>query len=130
MQIFLPQIHVCLGGSWKESLLELSGGQRSLVALALVLSLCMFKPAPFYILDEVDAALDLSHTQNMGVIIKQRFKGTQFVCVSLKEGNEERNTLPTQFNTQCASFNFKCYYLLNLCIRNVHQRKHTLSSNF
>jgi structural maintenance of chromosome 2 len=67
-------------------LLELSGGQRSLVALALVLSLCMFKPAPFYILDEVDAALDLSHTQNMGVIIKQRFRGTQFVCVSLKEG--------------------------------------------
>ena len=36
---------------------------RSLVALSLVLSLLLFKPAPLYILDEVDAALDLSHTQ-------------------------------------------------------------------
>jgi len=79
-------IHVCLGGIWKESLSELSGGQRSLVALALVLALCLFCPAPFYVLDEVDAALDLSHTQNIGVIIQQRFKDTQFVCVSLKDG--------------------------------------------
>jgi len=80
------QIHVQLGGVWKESLTELSGGQRSLVALSLVLSLCMFNPAPFYILDEVDAALDLSHTQNIGVVIQQQFKGTQFICVSLKDG--------------------------------------------
>ena len=36
---------------------------RSLVALSLILSLLLFKPAPLYILDEVDAALDLSHTQ-------------------------------------------------------------------
>ena len=35
----------------------------SLVALSLVLSLLLFKPAPLYILDEVDSALDLSHTQ-------------------------------------------------------------------
>lgn len=38
------QIHVQLGGVWKESLSELSGGQKSLVALALVLSLCMYNP--------------------------------------------------------------------------------------
>ena len=38
-------------------------GHRSLVALSLILSLLLFKPAPVYILDEVDAALDLSHTQ-------------------------------------------------------------------
>ncbi|ODN04566.1 Structural maintenance of chromosomes protein 2 [Orchesella cincta] len=79
-------IHVQLGGVWKESLTELSGGQRSLVALSLVLSLCMYNPAPFYILDEVDAALDLSHTQNIGVVIQNQFKGTQFICVSLKDG--------------------------------------------
>ncbi len=36
---------------------------RSLVALSLVLALLLFKPAPLYILDEVDSALDLSHTQ-------------------------------------------------------------------
>ena len=43
---------------WKEGLTELSGGQKSLIALSLVLSLLRFKPAPMYILDEVDAALD------------------------------------------------------------------------
>lgn len=32
-----------------------------------------FKPAPIYILDEVDAALDLNHTQNIGAMIKQHF---------------------------------------------------------
>ena len=79
-------IHVCLGGVWKESLTELSGGQRSLVALSLVLSLCMYNPAPFYVLDEIDAALDLSHTQNIGYLLRHKFKTTQFVCVSLKDG--------------------------------------------
>lgn len=39
-----------------------------------------------YILDEVDAALDLSHTQNIGRLIKQRFKNSQFIVVSLKDG--------------------------------------------
>jgi ABC-type transport system involved in cytochrome c biogenesis ATPase subunit len=34
---------------------------------------CRFKPAPIYILDEVDAALDLNHTQNIGAMIKQHF---------------------------------------------------------
>ncbi|CAG7730328.1 unnamed protein product [Allacma fusca] len=79
-------IHVKLGGVWKESLTELSGGQRSLVALALVLSLCMYNPAPFYVLDEIDAALDLSHTQNIGYLLRNKFRTTQFVCVSLKDG--------------------------------------------
>lgn len=36
-----------------------------------------FKPAPIYILDEVDAALDLSHTQNIGAMIKTHFKESQ-----------------------------------------------------
>ncbi len=57
------EVKVAFGGVWKESLTELSGGQRSLLALSLILALCRFKPAPIYILDEVDAALDLNHTQ-------------------------------------------------------------------
>ena len=99
------EVKVCLGGVWKESLTELSGGQRSvvwvlfcrviillnipsrsLIALSLILSLLQFKPAPMYILDEVDAALDLSHTQNIGHLLRTRFKGSQFIVVSLKEG--------------------------------------------
>jgi len=45
-----------------------------------------FKPAPFYILDEVDAALDLSHTEHIGKVIKNHFKESQFIVVSLKDG--------------------------------------------
>ncbi|KAJ1680390.1 Structural maintenance of chromosomes protein 2 [Spiromyces aspiralis] len=89
------QVKVNLGGVWKQSLTELSGGQRrvmachscwSLIALSLILSLLQFKPAPMYILDEIDAALDLSHTQNIGQLFQNRFKNSQFIVVSLKEG--------------------------------------------
>src|SRR5688572_26700755 len=59
---------------------------RSLIALSLILSLLQFKPAPMYILDEVDAALDPSHTQNIGQLLRTRFKGSQFIVVSLKDG--------------------------------------------
>ena len=44
---------VAFSGKWKDSLMELSGGQRSLLALSLVLAMLLFKPAPMYILDEV-----------------------------------------------------------------------------
>ena len=63
-----------------------TGKYRSLIALSLIMALLQFKPAPMYILDEVDAALDPSHTQNIGRLIKTRFKGSQFIVVSLKDG--------------------------------------------
>jgi structural maintenance of chromosome 2 len=80
------EVKVSFNGVWKESLTELSGGQRSLLALSLILALLLFKPAPMYILDEVDAALDLSHTQNIGLMLRTHFSTSQFIVVSLKEG--------------------------------------------
>ncbi|KAH8372776.1 hypothetical protein KR009_004687 [Drosophila setifemur] len=80
------EIKVGFNGTWKESLGELSGGQKSLVALSLVLAMLKFSPAPLYILDEVDAALDMSHTQNIGSMLKQHFTNSQFLIVSLKDG--------------------------------------------
>lgn len=80
------EIKVAFNGVWKASLTELSGGQRSLLALSLVLALLLFKPAPMYILDEIDSALDLSHTQNIGHMIRTHFPHSQFIIVSLKEG--------------------------------------------
>ena len=65
---------------------ELSGGQRSLLALTFILSLLKYNPAPIYILDEIDAALDLSHTQNIGALVQRHFSQSQFIVVSLKEG--------------------------------------------
>lgn len=70
-------IKVGFNGVWKESLTELSGGQRSLVALSLILAMLKYKPAPIYILDEVDAALDMSHTQNIGRMLKMHFTNSQ-----------------------------------------------------
>ncbi|OAV89002.1 hypothetical protein PTTG_28853 [Puccinia triticina 1-1 BBBD Race 1] len=80
------EVRVRLGSTWKSSLTELSGGQRSLIALSLIMSLLKTHPSPIYVLDEVDAALDLQHTQNLGLLFKHRFKGSQFIVVSLKEG--------------------------------------------
>lgn len=80
------EVKVAFGNIWKQSLSELSGGQRSLIALSLILGLLLYKPAPMYILDEVDAALDLSHTQNIGNMLKTHFSQSQFIVVSLKEG--------------------------------------------
>jgi len=79
------KMRVAFGGVWKN-LSELSGGQKSLLALSLILSLLLFKPAPMYILDEIDAALDLSHTENIGRMLQKHFRFSQFIIVSLKEG--------------------------------------------
>lgn len=73
-------------GQWKQSLTELSGGQRSLLALSLILAFLKVRTVPMYILDEVDAALDLNHTENIGDMIRTQFPFSQFIIVSLKEG--------------------------------------------
>ena len=93
------EVKVAFGSVWKESLTELSGGQRSLLALSLILSMLLFKPAPMYILDEVDAALDLSHTQNIGNMLRTHFSQSQFIVVSLKEGmfNNANTIFRTKF---------------------------------
>jgi len=79
------EIKIAFNGKWKESLTELSGGQRSLLALSLLLSMLKYRSAPFYILDEIDAAMDLSHTENIGSIINNSFPMSQFIVISLKK---------------------------------------------
>ena len=79
-------LRVAFNGVWKKSLSELSGGQSSLLALSLILALLRYKPAPIYIFDEIDAALDLSHTANLGLMLKQEFPQSQFIVISLKDG--------------------------------------------
>merc|ERR1719375_2126954 len=99
------EIKVAFNDVWKQSLTELSGGQRSLLALSLVLALLLFKPAPMYILDEIDSALDLSHTQNIGKMIKTHFPNSQFIVVSLKEGmfNNANVLFRTRFVDGCSA---------------------------
>jgi structural maintenance of chromosome 2 len=94
-------VQVAFGKVWKETLTELSGGQRSLLALSLILSLLLFKPAPMYILDEVDAALDLSHTQNIGNMLRTYFSHSQFIVVSLKEVSTPKLVHPGRYFFTC-----------------------------
>ncbi|KAJ1548719.1 Structural maintenance of chromosomes protein 2, partial [Cladochytrium tenue] len=62
----------------------------SLVALSLILAQLQFNPAPMYSLDKVDSELgeplDESHTQNIGQLLRSRFRSSQFVLVSLQDG--------------------------------------------
>ncbi len=69
-------------GKESKKLISLSGGEKALTALALVLAIQRYMPAPFYALDEVDAPLDMINVPKLANIIKQQSKNTQFVVVS------------------------------------------------
>ncbi len=76
------EIHACPGGKKTRRLSQLSGGERTLTALALLFGIYLVKPSPFCVLDEVDAPLDES---NVGRFIRmlERFKEeTQFIVIT------------------------------------------------
>ncbi|CAN2389511.1 Structural maintenance of chromosomes [Pristimantis euphronides] len=65
---------------------NLSGGEKSVAALALVFAIHSFRPAPFFILDEVDAALDNSNIGKVTSYIREQSREHfQMVVISLKE---------------------------------------------
>jgi chromosome segregation protein len=69
-------------GKRPQSINQLSGGEKSLTALALVFSLYLLKPAPFCILDEVDAPLDDANVNKFTKIIREFSKESQFIIVT------------------------------------------------
>ncbi len=80
---FESGLHIKLKRGGKEHTLDsLSGGENSLVALMFIFALQFFKPAPFYILDEVDAALDKENSKNLSKLIHNMARDTQFMVVS------------------------------------------------
>jgi len=64
---------------------QLSGGEKTMAALALLFSIHSFRQAPFFVLDEVDAALDNVNVKKICNYIKQRSRDFQCVVISLKE---------------------------------------------
>lgn len=64
----------------------LSGGEKTIAALALLFAINSTRPSPFFILDEVDAALDNTNVQKMATYIREHCKDTQFIVISLKSG--------------------------------------------
>lgn len=69
-------------GKKNSSIHLLSGGEKALTALALVFSLFQLNPAPFCLLDEVDAPLDDSNTGRFCELVKKMSKETQFMFIS------------------------------------------------
>ncbi|UJP05679.1 MAG: chromosome segregation protein SMC [Nitrosomonas sp.] len=69
-------------GKKNGSIHLLSGGEKALTALALVFSLFRLNPAPFCLLDEVDAPLDDSNTVRFCDLVKELAKYTQFLFIS------------------------------------------------
>ncbi|KAK5927533.1 hypothetical protein CgunFtcFv8_012680 [Champsocephalus gunnari] len=66
---------------------NLSGGEKAIAALALVFAIHSFRPAPFLILDEVDAALDNSNIGKVTSFIREESReNLQIIVISLKEG--------------------------------------------
>ncbi|MDO8465518.1 MAG: chromosome segregation protein SMC [Gallionella sp.] len=67
----------------KNSTIHLmSGGEKALTAISLVFSLFQLNPAPFCLLDEVDAPLDDTNTERLCALIKKMSQHTQFVFIS------------------------------------------------
>lgn len=76
------EIHVAPPKKKISSLTMLSGGERSLVSLALLFAIISHNPPPFAILDEVEAALDEANSRRFGKLLETLSKKTQFVVVT------------------------------------------------
>jgi chromosome segregation protein len=63
----------------------LSGGEKTLTAVALLLAIFRNKPSPFCILDEVDAALDEANTQRLAGVLREFLDRSQFIVVTHKK---------------------------------------------
>ena len=67
-----------------QSMYQLSGGQKTAAGIALIFALSTIEPPPFYILDEIDAALDPNYRVNLANLIKELSKNNQFIISTFK----------------------------------------------
>jgi chromosome segregation protein len=69
----------------------MSGGEKSLTALAFIFAIQRYNPAPFYALDEVDAFLDAANAEMVGEMVDELATDAQFVVVSHRSALLERS---------------------------------------
>ena len=81
-------------GKKAQSLTLLSGGERALTVIALLLAFLAYRPAPFCLVDEVDAALDEANVDRMARYLKNYSGDTQFIVIThRRKSMEAANTL-------------------------------------
>lgn len=69
---------------------QLSGGEKTIAALALLFAIQSYYPSPFFILDEIDAALDVQNVLQVAKYIQKKCGDVQFLVISLKDTLYER----------------------------------------
>lgn len=72
-------------GKELRSITLLSGGEKTLTAVALLLAIFRSKPSPFCLLDEVDAALDEHNTAQLAIVLREFLDQSQFIIVTHKK---------------------------------------------
>ncbi len=83
------EIHVTIPGKRNQHLLQLSGGERALTALALLFAMLRVKPSPFVVLDEIDAPLDEANVGRYCDVLREFTAGTQFLIITHNKGTME-----------------------------------------
>ena len=67
--------------------MNLSGGEKTLSSLSLVFALHHYKPTPLYVMDEIDAALDIKNVSIVANYIKVRKRNNDFLYISTLGSN-------------------------------------------
>lgn len=83
------EITVQAPGKKKQNLSLLSGGERTLTVIALLFAFLQYSPAPFSVLDEIDAPLDEANIKRFSRFLKQYAANTQFIIVTHRKGTME-----------------------------------------
>ncbi len=83
------EIHAQPPGKRLQNMMLLSGGERAFTAIALLFAILRLRPAPFCILDEIEAALDDANVSRFAEYIKKYSVNTQFIMVTHRKGTME-----------------------------------------
>ena len=76
-------------GKKLQNMMQLSGGEKSLTAIALLFAIQSLKPSPFCLLDEIEAALDDSNVKRFAKYLNKLTKDTQFIVITHRKGTME-----------------------------------------
>ena len=77
-------------GKKLQNMMQLSGGEKALTAIALLFAIQNLKPSPFCLLDEIEAALDESNVGRFAKYLHKLTKNTQFIVITHRRGTMEK----------------------------------------